>query len=442
MIINPADIAGKEKKMRVLIYGPPGLGKTTLAESAPKALLIDLDRGIERISAAHRTPVIRPDTYQDLLDDLTPENLVNFDTIVIDTLGQLMKLMGAHAIKQNPKNGQYDGTLSLKGFGAITRLFETFTQHCFYALGKHLVIVSHSKEQQDGDTTKARLLVDGSTKDNVFQQMDLAGYMQMQGNNRIIGFSPTEGYYAKSTFGIKGIEVVPELKPGLKNDYLTRLFGRVSNNIASEVQEIEGKREEYETAMKEAQGIIDAIKTAEGATAAIAKVRGLTHALTSERESKTMLHDKATALGFVYDKEKCAYVLAGTGEAKQKADSQTGGKKSDTKSKIDNTKGKESETVSDNDPITDEMWIALFKAARSGLGDKTDGDNLALELAREEGVANRKEMNRGQYKRVMEKLAVTLEKLWSVPEPPPDEDEEGGMAEFVAAIDAEEALAS
>jgi hypothetical protein len=50
-IQQPAAIAAKPKKLSVLIAGYPGIGKSTMALSAPKPLHIDTDLGIERVPA-------------------------------------------------------------------------------------------------------------------------------------------------------------------------------------------------------------------------------------------------------------------------------------------------------------------------------------------------------------------------------------------------------
>ena len=52
MIRNPNDIQEGAKKIRMLIAGYPGIGKSTLALSAPNPLHIDVDFGIDRIERA------------------------------------------------------------------------------------------------------------------------------------------------------------------------------------------------------------------------------------------------------------------------------------------------------------------------------------------------------------------------------------------------------
>lgn len=54
MIRNPNDIQDGAKKIRMLIAGYPGIGKSTLALSAPRPLHIDCDFGIDRIEPRYR----------------------------------------------------------------------------------------------------------------------------------------------------------------------------------------------------------------------------------------------------------------------------------------------------------------------------------------------------------------------------------------------------
>ena len=107
MIRNPNDIQEGAKKIRMLIAGYPGIGKSTLALSAPNPLHIDVDFGIDRIEPRYRKPYIQPKSYDEILGDLTPMNLQDFDTLVFDTGGKLISLMSLWAIKKDPKYDPY-----------------------------------------------------------------------------------------------------------------------------------------------------------------------------------------------------------------------------------------------------------------------------------------------------------------------------------------------
>ena len=167
MIRKAETLVQSEKKIRILIAGYPGIGKSTLALSAPNPLHIDVDFGIDRIEPRYRRDFIQPKTYDEILADLTPENVKDYDSLVFDTGGKLISLMSLWAIKKDPKYSQRDGSLSLKGYGFVGKEFQRLMDYCFYELDKHIVMVFHAVEDKDGDNTRLRIKVEGQTKNNV-----------------------------------------------------------------------------------------------------------------------------------------------------------------------------------------------------------------------------------------------------------------------------------
>ena len=310
MIRNPNEIQEGAKKIRMLIAGYPGIGKSTLALSAPRPLHIDVDFGIDRIEPRYRKPYIQPKSYDEILEDLTPLNVKDFDTLVFDTGGKLISLMSQWAIKKDVKYGQRDGSLSLKGYGFIGREFQRLMDYCFYELDKHIVVVFHAIEEKDGDNTRLRIKVEGQTKNNVWEPMDLGGFVEIQGNNRTIGFSNCERYFAKGTRGIHGVWQVPELGPDKPNDFLTRLFAQYNALSAAEVAQNVEEQEAYEAAMAKGREIVAGITDADSANAAMSKIKAVNHALTSKKEVNAAFNAKIKELGLFYDKVLKKYTPA------------------------------------------------------------------------------------------------------------------------------------
>ena len=310
MIRNPNEIQEGAKKIRMLIAGYPGIGKSTLALSAPRPLHIDVDFGIDRIEPRYRKPYIQPKSYDEILEDLTPLNVKDFDTLVFDTGGKLISLMSQWAIKKDVKYGQRDGSLSLKGYGFIGREFQRLMDYCFYELDKHIVVVFHAIEEKDGDNTRLRIKVEGQTKNNVWEPMDLGGFVEIQGNNRTIGFSNCERYFAKGTRGIHGVWQVPELGPDKPNDFLTRLFAQYNALSAAEVAQNAEEQEADEAAMAEGREIVAGITDADSANAAMSKIKAVNHALTSKKEVNAAFNAKIKELGLFYDKVLKKYTPA------------------------------------------------------------------------------------------------------------------------------------
>lgn len=310
MIRDPKKIQEGEKKIRMLIAGYPGIGKSTLALSTPNPLHIDVDFGIDRIEPRYRVPYIQPKDYQEILDDLTPMNTQGFDTLVFDTGGKLISLMSLWAIKKDPKYGQRDGSLSLKGYGFVGKEFVRLMDYCFYELQKNIVVVFHAVEEKDGDNTRLRIKVEGQTKNNVWEPMDLGGFVEVFGNDRTIGFSNCERYFAKGTRGIHGIWKIPALGPNSQNDFLTKLFANYNSKAAAEVAQNAADQAAYETAMETGRSIIAAVSNADTANEAMPYFKEIPHALTSEKELTVAWNKRIKELGLFYDKVLGKYTPA------------------------------------------------------------------------------------------------------------------------------------
>jgi hypothetical protein len=180
--------------------------------------------------------------------------------------------------------------------------------YCFYELGKHIVVVFHAIEEKDGDNTRLRIKVEGQTKNNVWEPMDLGGFMEIHGNDRVIGFSNCERYFAKGTRGIKGTLKIPELGPDKPNDFLTRLFEQYNHQTEEEVRMAEAQKAAYETVMKKGQAIIAKIEDANTANQAVEEMKQLEHVLTSHRELAYLFSQKVAELNLVLDKKTKQYV--------------------------------------------------------------------------------------------------------------------------------------
>lgn len=306
MIKKPAEMINTENRFRVLIAGYPGIGKTTLGLSAPKPLLIDVDFGINRTMASVRKDYIQPETYEELLQDLVPNNLVDYETIVIDTGGKLLELMKNYVIKNDIKNAKKDGTLSLQGYGAVAREFTRFMNYIYFDLRKHCVIIFHAVEEKQDEETKLRILVEGSTKNTVWQNVELGGFIEMRENKKTIGFDNCERYFAKSSFGIKGNHVIPELDGNIPNDFLTKLFEQANKNIQEESKVFEVERNEYQEVMDKYIPIIDEM-TSENVQEVSDLMQTIEHKLTSKKELTDRFKKKLVSLNMQWNKETKQY---------------------------------------------------------------------------------------------------------------------------------------
>lgn len=311
------------KKISMLIAARAGSGKSTLAFSAPRPLLVDLEDGVDRVEACYRSGDVMvaeenltdAQKYHSFIKDFTESDLSNYDTIIIDSLGKFIELAIPVVIAENPVNGQKDGkTLSLKGYGAISTKVSEFIK-LIKSLGKHIIFIAHVNEINDGDTVKVRLNIPGGTKDKIWDDIDLGGYMTFLGKERVIHFTPTEQFDAKGSHNVKGIYKIPELKSAndggksTDNHFLSDLFNIYISELNSAAEKYATDSEIYESAMKFKPKII-AINTIEELNSIVEQIKVINHALTSKKELLHLVQTKAQEIGAVYDKETGSYIKA------------------------------------------------------------------------------------------------------------------------------------
>lgn len=304
-IKRPEQMDFSGKTFTLIISGSPGIGKTTLAMSAPNPILFDLDHGVSRIRAEHRGLTSEDDTYAELLEDMETQEYQQADSVILDTGGSLIQLMQPWAKTQDAKAAR-DGRAM---FGVAKREFDRLTAK-IRGDHKNCIIIFHTTEVQKGDVITQRLSCEGSAKDIVWTPADLGCYMYVMGGRRMLGFTPTDEYFAKGCYGIKGLIEVPELKAGQKNDFLTRLFQQARQNIAAEMETYLPQRSAYDAAMEEGLAVIATIEDVKDLNAAAGQIGQMQHALTSKKELGAALNAKAKELGATYSKEAKAYVQA------------------------------------------------------------------------------------------------------------------------------------
>lgn len=307
MIVKPSEMDFSHKKLFIVIAGVPGIGKTTLALSAPRPLLIDADKGVDRVEARYRKDTIVPDSYDGIFRELDSNDLSCYDTIVVDTGGAIFGLLKDKIIAENPKARQSDGTLSLKGYGIAKKMFGGFRDR-LKKYGKHIVMVFHASEtvvNEDLKLTGLRIRIEGASRDEVWDDVDIGGFVEMQGNKRTIGFSNCDRYYAKGTHGVHGTYEIPELKDGAKNAFLSDLISAVVKGMQDEAAEAS----DYDKVMTKGSAIIDKATSVNYCNSVIPILATYPAALTSKQELWNALSAKAAALGGRYDKASKRFVV-------------------------------------------------------------------------------------------------------------------------------------
>lgn len=183
----------KVEKINMCIYGPPGLGKSTLGFTARDPLLLDCDGGAYR---AHNRKAAVPVSRWADIESITGEDLAPYKTVIVDTAGRALDYLTADIIAKDPKKGR-GGSLTLQGYGDLKARFGGWLRQ-LKLHGKDVVLIAHMSEERNGDDVIERLDVQGGSKGEIYKSVDAMGRIFVKGNERFIDFTPRENSFGKN----------------------------------------------------------------------------------------------------------------------------------------------------------------------------------------------------------------------------------------------------
>ena len=138
-------IRGKvSKPQRVVIYGPEGIGKSTLSAAFPEPVFLDTEGGTIHLNVT-RFP--KPETWEDVQSFISQlsQTKHDFKTLVVDTVDWLERLLVEHICRKSHKDGIEDFGYG-KGYTYLAEEFSRFLQslEALRESGMNLVMVAHS----------------------------------------------------------------------------------------------------------------------------------------------------------------------------------------------------------------------------------------------------------------------------------------------------------
>lgn len=191
------------KNLCALIFGGPGTGKTSLANTGEDVFLLDFDRGIHR--SFNRKPTMQFDTWADV-EAATPE-IAKHKTVVVDTLERMQMLQIAQIVQGDSKNRTRTGGISLQGYGELARVFALWIAK-LKGMGKDIILLAHEKEEKDGEDRYFRPEVVGKSYNEVHKVCDMMGYLYVdRSDKRTLSFKPGDRNVGKDSARIGTVDV-------------------------------------------------------------------------------------------------------------------------------------------------------------------------------------------------------------------------------------------
>lgn len=291
--------------VKILIYGQPGLGKSTYGLTAPRPLMLDFDDGFRRIKPQHRSHAdyVSIKAWSDVSKVLS-EDISNYDSLVLDTAGRALDFIAQEIMQETPKAGN-NGTLTLQGYGILKTKFTEFARQVSLKR-KHLVFVAHDKETKDGDLTSVRPDITGGSAGILIREMDVVGYMESVLNKRTINFNPCDRFYGKNTCELPEVIEVEDLNKVLLKD-MTYSVTNIIRLYKERQHEMDSMRKEYDVLLAEIDAKVSGVKDLESAKSIGEELPKLTVIWDSNLQARNLFGNRLKALNIGYHKDNGYY---------------------------------------------------------------------------------------------------------------------------------------
>lgn len=279
----------------LLLYGDPGAGKSSLAQTAADPLTLDFDRGVHR-SHFRRDSV--PVTSWDDIESMTPKDLEPYSTIAVDTVGRALDEIALSIIARDPKMATGAGALTLQGYGALKAEFAAWMRR-LRSYGKDVILIAHGTEKESGDTLILRPEITGSSYGEVFKQADGVGYLRMEGRKRVLEWDPQERSVGKNPAGLEKAEV-PNLAQA--PDYMANLIAQIKaaiGQISEEGKAIAATVTEWQGKIAETDKAPALTKLVKGANSDLAG--------SAQKQVKALIAERSRELGLTWDSKTGAF---------------------------------------------------------------------------------------------------------------------------------------
>lgn len=297
--------------VKMMVYGQPGFGKTTVALSAPKPLLLDFDNGVKRVNEMHLDGV---DTVQveeiggwagiQQLLTASVHELAPYQTIVVDTIGKMMDyIIASRCGTRQP---------SIKDWGGINQEFTWFTR-ALSTLNKNIIFVAHRDTRKEGESTVFIPALREKSYNQIVMELDLLGYVEMRMDRgvvrRTITFDPTDRNDGKNTCNLPSVMEIPTIidRNGRSTGDNKFISDKIIAPYLAMLQVKKEQREKYDAIVERIIEDVALITDAQTANDFASRINEYEHVGSSIDKARALFGAKVKELGLVYDKDSKTY---------------------------------------------------------------------------------------------------------------------------------------
>lgn len=278
-----------------LIFGSPKSGKTSLAASFSKPILIDLDHGAHRVASKNRAglDVAAVENWADFEALCADDALKDYKTIIVDTFGAAVDMI---------IRDKFGGIMNPAKWGTVkSDIMRVASQ--LKMTGRSILWLAHESEDKSDDKIIKRPQCQGKAKDELMKMLDFIGHTTKQGNDFVLEFGGDDSIYVGNTFGFKNRYVLPDIR--VENNTFGRdvIEAQIADFLASEEEQNNALAEK----MTECRELIANATSADDFTKALTAITGAELTQGAILKLKHELADKATECGCAWNKDAKAF---------------------------------------------------------------------------------------------------------------------------------------
>ncbi|NDK08474.1 AAA family ATPase [Candidatus Gracilibacteria bacterium] len=201
-----------DHKIKALIYGGSGMGKTTFGGTAPNCIFASAEAGMLSLGGKDidfvdiKTIIDLKQLYEYLKKGGHP-----YESVVIDSISEINDIIKMELEK---KRGR---PLQLQDWGVIAKTIES-TLRDFRSLNMHVIFIAQEKEIND-ETKIAKIvpMLNGQSATRIAYFMDIVGYIETNSaGDHVVNTLPDPKYLCKDRTGLIGNGIEPDFRLWIK----------------------------------------------------------------------------------------------------------------------------------------------------------------------------------------------------------------------------------